>query len=148
MPLAQNDAGGAFLIVIWLAVIALVLAAWWKLFTKAGRPGWAGIVPIYNMIVLAEIVGRPWWWGLLPLVPCVGIVFAVILFIDLAKSFGQGVGFAIGLILLGIVFLPLLAFGQYQYIGPAAAGSGPRGFPVGPVPGGYGGPGAPPPPHA
>src|SRR5918911_1605082 len=76
--------GGVFFLV-WLAVIVLVFVSLWKLFEKAGKPGWAGIVPIYNAIVLLEIVGRPLWWVLLMFVPCVGIVVSIILCIDLAK---------------------------------------------------------------
>ena len=92
----------------------------WKIFVKAGQPGWAAIIPIYNAYILTKIVGRPWWWLLLMLIPFVNIVIAIILAIDLAKSFGKGGGFAVGLILLGFVFYPILAFGDARYQGPAA----------------------------
>ncbi|HEU0106532.1 MAG TPA: DUF5684 domain-containing protein [Vicinamibacteria bacterium] len=111
--------GGAFFLV-WLAVIVLIFVSLWKIFEKAGKPGWAGIVPIYNAIVLLEIVGRPIWWFVLLLVPCVGIVVGIILCIDLAKSFGKDAGYGIGLALLGFVFFPMLAFGDARYVGPAA----------------------------
>src|SRR3954469_23194305 len=94
--------GGAFFLVA-LAVMVLIFASLWKIFEKAGKPGWAGIVPIYNAIVLLEIVGRPLWWFVLLLVPCVGIVVGIILCIDLAKSFGKDVGYGIGLALLGFI---------------------------------------------
>jgi hypothetical protein len=115
-------ANAGAIIVIYLIVIVVVIASWWKLFTKAGKPGWAAIIPIYNLIVLCEICGRPAWWVILILlVPCANIIFLILLYIDLAKSFGKDAVFAVGLILLGIVFLPILAFGDSKYVGPAAA---------------------------
>ena len=111
--------GGVFMLVA-LAVLAVVLVSLWKIFEKAGKPGWAGIVPIYNMIVLMEIVGRPVWWVVLMFVPCVSIVVGIILCIDLAKSFGKDVAYGIGLALLGFVFFPMLAFGDARYVGPVA----------------------------
>ncbi len=112
--------GGVF-VLIWLAVVVLIFASLWKIFDKAGKPGWAGIVPIYNIIVLLEIIGRPLWWIVLMLVPCVSIVVGIILCIDLAKSFGKDVAYGIGLALLGFIFFPMLAFGDARYVGPAAA---------------------------
>ena len=94
----------------------------WAIFTKAKKPGWAAIIPIYDFIVLLEIVGKPWWWFLLMLIPVVNLVILIIVIHRLSLSFGQGVGFTIGLILLGFIFLPLLAFGNYKYT-PLAAGS-------------------------
>ena len=108
--------------VVWvidIAIILLIVISMWKIFTKAGQPGWASIIPIYNIIVWCKIVGRPAWWVLLFFV-CAPIV-GIILCIDLAKSFGKGVGFALGMIFLGIIFFPILAFGSAQYTGPAAA---------------------------
>lgn len=111
--------GGVFFL-IWLAVIVLVFVSLWKIFEKAGKPGWAGIVPIYNAIVLLEIVGRPLWWIVLLFLPCVNFVVGILLSIDLAKSFGKTPGFGIGLALLPFVFFPMLAFGDARYVGPAA----------------------------
>ena len=111
---------GGVTFLISLAVLLLVFVSLWKIFEKAGKPGWAGIVPIYNMIVLLEIVGRPLWWIVLLLLPCVGIVVGVLLCIDLAKSFGKSPAYGIGLALLGFVFFPMLAFGDARYVGPAA----------------------------
>jgi hypothetical protein len=101
---------------IMLTIITVV--SLWIVFTKAGKPGWACIIPIYNVIVLLEIVGKPWWWLLLMLIPVVNIVIAVMVYHNLSLSFGQGVGFTIGLLLLSFVFLPILAFGEMEYIGP------------------------------
>lgn len=116
----------AYTLVI-LAVAAFMIVCMWKIFVKAGKPGWAAIVPVYNIIVLMEIVGRPAWWVLLyfaSVIPFVGwiasLVVSVIVMIDLAKSFGKDTGFAVLLILLPIVGFPMLAFGKDEYKGPAA----------------------------
>src|SRR6059058_5527272 len=106
--------------IVGLLIALLVIVATWKVFTKAGQPGWASIIPIYNLYIWCKIVGRPWWWILLMLIPLVNFVVAIILCIDLAKSFGKGAGFGIGLALLGVIFLPILGFGSAQYEGPAA----------------------------
>ena len=106
---------------ITLAIIVFFVAVGWKIFAKAGKPGWASIVPIYNYIVLLEIVGRPIWWIVLMFVPIVNFVILIILCIDLAKSFGKGTGFGVGLIFLGFIFAPILAFGDATYRGPQAA---------------------------
>ena len=116
---SQGKASGPFFWICEVAFIVLMLAAMWKIFAKAGQPGWAAIIPIYNWIVWCKIVGRPAWWVLLLLI-CFPIFF-IILSIDLAKSFGKGVGFAVGLILLSIIFFPILGLGSATYQGPAAA---------------------------
>jgi hypothetical protein len=113
-----NPPGPAFWI-CWTIFVVLMIASMWRVFAKAGQPGWASIIPIYNWIVWCKIVGRPAWWVLLLLI-CFPI-FYIILCIDLAKSFGKGGGFAVGLILLSIIFFPILGFGGAQYQGPSAA---------------------------
>ena len=105
--------------IVGLLIALFLIVAMWKVFTKAGQPGWACIIPIYNLYVWCKIVGRPWWWILLMLIPFVNFIIAIILGIDIAKSFGKGAGFGIGLALLGIIFLPILGFGSAQYQGPA-----------------------------
>ena len=105
--------------IVGLLIALFLIVAMWKVFTKAGQPGWACIIPIYNLYVWCKIVGRPWWWILLMLIPFVNFIIAIILGIDMAKSFGKGAGFGIGLALLGIIFLPILGFGSAQYQGPA-----------------------------
>jgi uncharacterized membrane protein YhaH (DUF805 family) len=122
---SQGQAPGPLFWIFWLAVTILMIAACWKVFTKAGQPGWAAIIPIYNWYILCKIVGRPGWWVILFFIPFINFIIGIILCIDLAKSFGKGVGFAIGLILLGIIFFPIL-FGSAQYQGPAAGGLAPR----------------------
>jgi hypothetical protein len=117
---AQTQAAMSTLIIfgVFMAAIAiLMIAALWKIYAKAGKPGWAAIVPIYNIIVLLEIVKKPTWWIILYLIPIVNIIVLFIIYIELAKAFGQGAGFGIGLIFLSYIFLPLLAFSKnYQYV--------------------------------
>ena len=122
---SQGQAPGPLFWIFYLAFTILILAAWWKIFTKAGQPGWACIIPIYNLYVWCKIVGRPWWWLLLMLIPLVNFIIAIILLIDLAKSFGKGVGFGIGLLLLPFIFFPILGFGSAQYQGPTAGSLAP-----------------------
>jgi hypothetical protein len=111
----------AAIIIIYLAVVIFLLAAYWKVFTKAGKPGWAVIIPIYNIIVLLEIVGKPWWWIFLFCFPIVNIVFLIWTLNLLSLSFGKTSGFTIGLIFLCIIFIPILGFGTATYTGPAGA---------------------------
>src|SRR5206468_6701743 len=112
--------------IVGLLIALLLIMAMWKVFTKAGQPGWASIIPIYNLCIWCKIVGRPGWWILLMLIPFVNFIILIILIIDLAKSFGKGVGFGIGLLLLAVIFFPILGFGSAQYQGPSAGGSAPR----------------------
>jgi hypothetical protein len=107
--------------IVGLLIALLLVIAMWKVFTKAGQPGWASIIPIYNLYIWCKIVGRPGWWIILLLVPFVNIIVGIILCIDMAKSFGKGVGFGIGLALLGIIFWPILGFGSALYQGPSAS---------------------------
>ena len=108
-------------IAFWLIAIIISIAGAWKVYTKAGKPGWACIIPIYNLIVLLEIVGKPIWWFLLMLIPCVNIVFVIWIYNRLSKSFGQSEGFTVGLILLNPIFMCILGFGNYTYLGPGGA---------------------------
>jgi hypothetical protein len=119
---AQSDAykagaaaGSICFFVFFLAFAVVMIAAGWRVFEKAGKPGWAAIIPIYNTIVLLEIAGKPIWWIFLMLIPFVNIVIAILVMIDLAKNFGKGAGFAVGLILLPFIFFPILGFGSAEY---------------------------------
>lgn len=122
---AMENAGrfGAGVGIVVLVLFALTLVAWWRLFAKAGRPGWAAIVPIYNIVVVLQIVGRPVWWVVLMLIPLVNFVIAIVLAVDLAKSFDRSAAFGVGLLFLGFIFVPVLAFGSATYAGPAAGGN-------------------------
>lgn len=108
----------------WILIICAValfeFASMWKVFTKAGKPGWAAIIPFYNLIVLLQIVGRPLWWFFLCLIPIVNIIPVFLVSYDVARSFGHGLGFALGLYFLNGIFIPILAWGDSQYLGPAA----------------------------
>lgn len=112
----QGDGMSAF---GWLAFIGfclIVIAAWWKVYAKAGEPGWAVLIPIYNLFVMLRIVGRPWWWLLVMLfVPLLNIIFMIIVYVDLARVFGKGVLFGIGLFILNPIFILLLGFGDARY---------------------------------
>ena len=98
-----------------LAIVVLMIVSMWKVFEKAGQPGWAAIIPIYNVIVLCQVAGKPGWWFLLLLIPVVGFVIWILICIGVAERFGQGAGFGIGLLLLGIIFYPILAFGDAEW---------------------------------
>lgn len=105
-----------------LAILVLTIIANWKIFTKAGQAGWKSIIPIYNMVILYKVAGISPWWLLLYLtafIPVVGTVISVgltiYLMINLAKAFGKGSGFMVGLILLNTIFMMILAFGESEY---------------------------------
>lgn len=107
------------LIIIYIALIVLILTSMWAVFAKAGKPGWAALIPIYNLIILLEIVGKPWWWLFLMIIPLLNVVFAIWVYNLLSKSFGKSEGFTVGLLLLSFIFFPILAFGDAEYQGPA-----------------------------
>ena len=115
----------AIMIPFIIVYVAIVIGLW-KTFEKAGKPGWAAIIPIYNYIVLLEIVGKPIWWIFLILFPCTSFIFAIWTINLLSKSFGQSEGFTVGLVLLPYIFIPILGFGSYKYIGPSAGGLNPN----------------------
>ncbi|PKR81750.1 signal peptidase I [Brumimicrobium salinarum] len=102
-------------ILLYLGIIVLMIASLWTIYSKAGKPGWAAIIPIYNIVVLLEIVGRPIWWIILMLIPIVNIIVSIIVYNDLSKAFGKDVGYTIGIIFLPFIFLPMLAFGDAKY---------------------------------
>jgi hypothetical protein len=122
MELPMEDIISLVISVLMLALCIGIIAGVWKVFSKAGKPGWACLIPIYNVIVLLQIIGRPWWWLVLLLVPIVGIIVAVMVSIELAKSFGKGAGFGVGLALLGPIFFPILGFGNARYLGAKQSG--------------------------
>lgn len=114
---------------VWLFIpvfFSLVIAAFyvfcmWKLFVKAGKPGWAALIPFYNILVELEILGREWFWLLLFLIPGVNLVIAVVMMLDLAKVFGKDTAFGCLLVLFPWVMIPVLALGDAKYLGPIAA---------------------------
>ena len=101
-------------------IFILVVAANWRIFQKAGKPGWASIIPFYNIIVLLEIVGKPLlWFFIILFVPIANIIFSIWTLNLLSKSFGKSAGFTVGLIFLPFIFYPILGFGNAEYQGPA-----------------------------
>ena len=129
LSLLQNNASGALgplfggaALLVWLAIFVVAIATGWKLFEKAGQPGWAVVIPFFNLYIVLKIVGRPAWWLVLYFIPVVNIVIAVIVAMDMAKSFGQSAVFGVVMLFLlcGIGYL-ILAFGSARYVGPAAA---------------------------
>lgn len=110
-------------LIIVLVIAIFVIAGMWKVFQKAGKPGWAAIIPIYNIIVLLEIAKKPTWWlilyflGMIPLIGIfISLAVGVMVGIAVAKNFGKSDGFGIGLGLLGFIFYPILGFGDAKYL--------------------------------
>lgn len=115
---------GVGMIVFSLAVMVFMIISWWIVFKKAGQPGWAILIPIYNFLIMLRIAGKPWWWVfgiLLAIIPIVGALLLLVLMIlvyhGISTNFGKGAGFTVGLVLLSIVFVPILAFGKAEYKG-------------------------------
>ncbi len=115
-----NEQPNTTTLIIELVVAIATIAGWWKAFEKAGRPGWASIIPIYNLVVFLQIIGRNPWLVLVAFIPLVNIIFFIIWYIDFAKAFGQGAGFGLGLVFLPFIFWPILGFGGSQYQGRPA----------------------------
>lgn len=113
-----SDSGMALLpVLIQLVIVLVMLIGMWKMFVKADKPGWACIIPFYNAIVFIQIAGKPVWWFLLMFIPIVNFIIAIILTIEVAKKFGKGGGFAVGMIFLPFIFYPILGFGSAEYEG-------------------------------
>jgi hypothetical protein len=120
MMLGQAEEVDGTMLVVWLVVFALVVVGFWKVFQKAGHPGWTAIIPIYNLYILTQVAGRPWWWLILYFIPLASLIPGILIPVDIAKAFGKGIGFALGLFFLPFIFYPILGFGSAQYQGPPA----------------------------
>lgn len=121
---ASAGLGAALLVPLLISLVIAVfeLVAVWKVFTKAGKPGWGAIIPFYNLYLLIKVAGRPGWWLILYIIPLVNIIIHVIVSLDIARAFGKGAGFGvIGLWLFGVIGYPILGFGSAQYLGPQRA---------------------------
>lgn len=101
-----------------IVVVVLYIAAYWRVYTKAGEPGWGSLIPIYNLYLLCKIAGRPGWWLFLYFIPLVNIAISLVVSMDLAKAFSKSSGFGVGLWLLSFIFYPILGFGSAQYTKP------------------------------
>ena len=106
---------GMGMVVFLLAIAAFSIVCYWKIYTKAGEPGWACLVPIYNFIIFLKIVNKPWWWLFLMIIPIVNLVLIIILLNRLSKSFGKGAGFTVGLLFVHVIFFAILAFDKSVY---------------------------------
>lgn len=111
----QTDGSSGIGLFVGLALTIVVLAGFWKTFEKAGEPGWAAIVPIYNIYVLVKISGNRWWWFILLFVPVINFLATIKISIDIAGKFNRGALFGLGLAFLSFVFYLILGFGDYQY---------------------------------
>jgi hypothetical protein len=129
-----SSSGAGIALIFYLVVVIAIVAGCWKVFTKAGRPGWAAIVPFYNFYVLLEIAGRPGWWLVFyvlaffvffipPVSGLILLVVGIIVGIDVARKFGKGTGFGIGLGILPYIFYPILGWGGAQYQDAGASGA-------------------------
>lgn len=117
----QGAATGAvlFMLLFYIPLIIFMTTSMMGVFIKADKPWWAAIVPIYNIIVILEVVGKPIWWIALMFIPIANVVVWILVAHSLSKSFGKDGAFTAGLVLLSFVFYPILAFGSAQYQGPA-----------------------------
>jgi len=105
------------MLIIGMSILVLEIVALWFVFEKAGEPGWAAIIPIYNALMVIKIAGKPWWFFLLMLIPIVDIVIYIIVLNGLSRNFGKDEAFTVGLFFLRFIFLPILGFGKAQYSG-------------------------------
>ena len=128
--LAGAAAGAAagvaiFAIIMWVIAMAIgvfTIICMWKLFVKAGKPGWAAIVPIYNIVVMLEITELPMWYIALFFVPFANIYAMFKIYIEFAKKFGKSAGFGVGMVFFAPIFLGILAFGKNSnYVGSQSA---------------------------
>jgi hypothetical protein len=101
-----------------LAVVLMMIASIWKVFEKAGQPGWAALVPVYNIIIMLKITGKPSWWLALFFLPVANFVMMILIVVALAKSFGKSTGFGLGMLFFGFIFYPILDFGDARYTAP------------------------------
>lgn len=105
----------------YLALIVVLIASWWMVFSKAGKAGWLAIIPIVNFFVLMDIAGKPWWWVIGLFIPFVNFIVAILIWHGLSENFGKGAGFTIGLLFLNPIFMLILAFGDAEYMGGGKA---------------------------
>jgi Family of unknown function (DUF5684) len=112
-----DNFGNTLVILFAIALGLFLIVSLWKVFEKAGQPGWGIFIPIYNLYLLLQIAGRPGWWLILYIIPLVNFVIGIIVDIDVAKKFGKEPIFGVGLFFLGFIFYPILAFGSAKYQG-------------------------------
>ncbi len=115
---------GVGMMVVGLAFAVFMIISWWIVLKKAGQPGWAILIPVYNFLILLKIAGKPWWWVfsiLLAIIPIAGPILFLVVWVlicnGISKNFGRGTGFTVGLVLLSVVFVPILAFSDNKWSG-------------------------------
>ncbi|WP_419868152.1 DUF5684 domain-containing protein [Chryseobacterium sp. CT-SW4] len=89
----------------------------YKIFQKAGvENAWAAFIPIYNVIVLIQIIKKPVWWIVLLFIPLVNLYAAWVIWDRVAKGFRKDTPvYTILLFFLGFIFIPVLAFGNDSF---------------------------------
>lgn len=107
----------AIMAVVLLQVVVMAVSMW-KLFAKAGHPGWKALIPFYNIFILLKMVGKPWWWFFLMIIPIVNIVFAIWALNLLVRAFGRQDEYTVFTVFFGNVFLPALAFDKQAVYTP------------------------------
>jgi hypothetical protein len=108
----------AIFALFYMAFLAFMIITMWKINEKAGQPGWACLIPIYNLLIMLKVAGKPWWWIFMFMLPIANIVFAIMMIHGISRNFGKDAGFTVGLIFLGFIFYPILAFGGAKYQPP------------------------------
>lgn len=111
----MDELGLTLFILFVIAIALFVIVSLWKVYVKAGQPGWGAIIPIYNIYLKLLIARKPGWWLLLYLIPLVNLVIAIIVEVEIAKNFGKDPAFGVGMFFLGFIFYPILAFGSAEY---------------------------------
>ncbi len=115
---AESGVGEIIVALIYLAITVAIIAGMWRLFEKANQPGWGVLIPVYNVILMLKVAGKPLWWLVLFMIPLVNIIFCILVPLAIARNFGKGVGYGIGLIVLPFIFYPLLGFSDAEYNPP------------------------------
>ncbi len=122
--------------IISLAIAILMIVGIWRIFTKAGQPGWGSIIPVYNLYLMLVVAQKPVWWIILFFIPFVNIIVSLLLWLTVAERFGKSAGFGIGLWLVPFIFAPILGLGSAQYApaipAPPVAPPAPPAEPVSP----------------
>jgi len=126
---SSSGLSGGALAGIWIVVIAVLLfhvIGYWKTLTKGGEAGpmalllFIGCLIPFAFLPALKLIRRPAWWVILLYIPIVNFVMLAIISIELAKRYGKGTGFGIGLWLLPPIFYMILGFGSSTYRGDAA----------------------------
>lgn len=111
------ESSNPLLVVFWLIVSVVLIVANWKIFTKAGKPGWAILIPIYNIVVMLQIVKKPMWWIIMLFIPIVNVVFVILIIYNLCLCFGQPAWHTVPALLVSFIYYPYLAFSKASYQG-------------------------------